>query len=55
MGSITDAITKLREQSKYLHVLSHAHKTLQESGELINIHIDINIFLFSTLVSAKNS
>jgi len=32
MGSIADAIKQLREESKYLHVLSRAHKTLDESG-----------------------
>ncbi|CAF3363520.1 unnamed protein product [Rotaria sp. Silwood1] len=31
MGSVTDAIKELREESKYLHVLSQDHKTLDES------------------------
>jgi hypothetical protein len=35
MGVVNDAIKQLREESKYLHVLSHAPKTLDESGELI--------------------
>jgi len=32
MGSISDAIKQLRNESKYIHVLSRAHKTLDESG-----------------------
>lgn len=35
MGSVADAIKQLREESKYIHIMSRAHKTLDESGELI--------------------
>jgi len=31
MGSLTDAIKVLRNESKYLHILSRAHKTIDES------------------------
>ncbi|CAF4639637.1 unnamed protein product, partial [Rotaria sp. Silwood2] len=31
MGSLPDAIKQLREESKYIHILSRAHKTLDES------------------------
>ncbi|CAF3374473.1 unnamed protein product [Rotaria sp. Silwood1] len=31
MGSLADAIKQLREESKYIHILSRAHKTLEES------------------------
>jgi hypothetical protein len=56
MDSVADAIKQLREQSKYLHVLSHAHKNSQESGELINNRVTIiDFMLFSTVVSTKNS
>lgn len=33
MGGVADAIKQLREESKYIHILSRAHKTLDESGE----------------------
>ncbi len=46
MGSVIDAIAKLREQSKYLHVLSHAHKTLKESSKFINKYVDLYIVYF---------
>ena len=32
MGSVADAIKQLRDESKYIHILSRAHKTLDESG-----------------------
>ena len=32
MGSVADAIKQLRGESKYIHILSRAHKTLDESG-----------------------
>lgn len=32
MGGVPDAIKQLREESKYIHVLSRAHKTMEESG-----------------------
>jgi len=31
MGSVADAIKQLRQESKYIHVLSRAHKSLEES------------------------
>jgi phenylalanine-4-hydroxylase len=31
MGSVADAIKQLRQESKYIHILSRAHKTLDES------------------------
>lgn len=36
-GSINDAIKELRQTSKYIHVLSYAHKTLEESSKLIPV------------------
>jgi hypothetical protein len=36
MGSVADAIKQLRQESKYIHILSRAHKTLDESGSLIS-------------------
>ena len=32
MGSVADAIKQLRQESKYIHVLSRAHRSLDESG-----------------------
>ncbi len=36
MGSVADAIKQLRQESKYIHILSRAHKTLDESGKFIS-------------------
>lgn len=31
-GSLSDAIKQLREESKYLHILAHSHRSLDQSG-----------------------
>lgn len=67
MGSVADAIKQLRQESKYIHILSRAHKTLDESGE---VFFNLILFLYlktfivkhsllfffnSTMVSKKNT
>ena len=57
MGSLTDVIKQLREESKFLHVLSRAHKTLDESGMFTSCStsiLDENGYLVP-LVSTKNA
>jgi hypothetical protein len=56
MGSVANAIKQLREESKYIHILSRAHKILDESGTFrIFVKLKIKICLFSTLVSKKDT
>jgi hypothetical protein len=37
MGNVAEAIKQLRQESKYIHILSRAHKSIDESGWLIEI------------------
>ena len=58
MGSLPDAIKQLREESKYIHILSRAHKTLDESGlfkEKKISKVSRISFVFSSMVSTKNA
>lgn len=56
MGSVSNAIKQLREESKYIHILSRAHKTIDESGLIVRLFVfKFEFECFSTMVSTKNA
>ena len=46
MGCVADAVKQLRQESKYIHVMSRAHKTLDESSLPLIFSFQLEIISF---------